>query len=197
MSLKKDYRIAIIVGFFTGLFVIPSLQNIQIENRILFFILPLGLPLLWVFVLYSASFLEKWVTFASQFARYSIAGFLSAAIDFGFLNFLSILTGLVSGFLIGGVNVPGFLLASVSSYIWNKFWVFKSGENGYSDIFTFALVALVGIFINSSILVLITTYVSPFSGLSAVEWLNISKIIATAAMVLWNFMGFKLLVFKK
>ena len=100
------------------------------------------------------------------------------------------------------MNIPGFTLAAINSYFWQKFWVFKKKEvqgekTNYSDFITFVAVVLVGVFINGGIVVLLTTYIHPFGGLSPERWLNVAKIIATAVSLIWSFLGFKFLVFKK
>jgi len=217
MNTKKDYLVAIVAGFVTAIFLLPSLKNIQIGGVGLKIALPIIVPILWIVGLWLGKFLSRFLVVFYQLAKFAIVGFLNTAIDFGVLNLISILTGLTSGFLIGGVNIPGFILASVNSYFWNKFWVFRrpseallarrslgvagAKEEGakidFSDFFTFALVVIVGVFINGGIVVLLTTFVSPLAGLSPERWLNVAKVFATAVYLVWNFLGFKFLVFKK
>jgi len=217
MNTKKDYLVAIVAGFVTAIFLLPSLKNIQIGGVGLKIALPIIVPILWIVGLWLGKFLSRFLVVFYQLAKFAIVGFLNTAIDFGVLNLISILTGLTSGFLIGGVNIPGFILASVNSYFWNKFWVFRrpseallarrslgvagAKEEGakidFSDFFTFALVVIVGVFINGGIVVLLTTFVSPLAGLSPERWLNVAKVFATAVSLVWNFLGFKFLVFKK
>jgi len=200
--MKKDYFISIIVGLVTVLFVLPVLRNMEFGNWSFVVVLFFVIPILWVVGLFLGKILSKWLSFVYQFAKFIIVGFLNSAIDFGVLNILSMTTGLTSGFLIGGVNIPGFTLAAINSYFWQKFWVFrkdkKEGEKtNYSDFVTFVAVVLIGVFINGSIVVILTTYVHPFMGLSPERWLNVSKVIATAISLIWSFLGFKFLVFKK
>lgn len=200
--MKKDYIISIIVGLVTVLFVLPSLRNMEFGGWLFVVVLFFVVPVLWVIGLFLGKFLSKWLSFIYQFAKFVIVGFLNTAIDFGVLNILSMMTGLTSGFLVGGVNIPGFTLAAINSYFWQKFWVFKKKEvqgekTNYSDFITFVAVVLVGVFINGGIVVLLTTYIHPFGGLSPERWLNVAKIIATAVSLIWSFLGFKFLVFKK
>ncbi|MBU2633577.1 GtrA family protein [Patescibacteria group bacterium] len=200
--MKKDYLISIIVGLVTVLFVLPSLRNMEFGGWLFVVVLFFVVPVLWVIGLFLGKFLSKWLSFIYQFAKFVIVGFLNTAIDFGVLNILSMMTGLTSGFLVGGVNIPGFTLAAINSYFWQKFWVFKKKEvqgekTNYNDFFTFVAVVLVGVFINGGIVVLLTTYIHPFGGLSPERWLNVAKIIATAVSLIWSFLGFKFLVFKK
>ena len=61
----------------------------------------------------------------------------------------------------------------------------------------FFSVAFVGLILNTSIIYYITTILNPMFGLSPVLWANFAKVIATCAVLFWNFVGFKFFVFKK
>jgi len=199
---KKDFLLAVIIGFFTALFILPTLRNVKLLGiSYLPYLLMVGLPLLWILALIVGRILSRWLAWIYQFVKFCILGFLNTAIDFGVLNLISFYMGLTGGFIIAGVNVPGFVIAAVNSYFWNKFWVFskerKEGEYiDYSDIFTFIIVMVSGIIINGAVVVLVTTYIHPVLGFSAARWLNIAKVFATAFNLVWNFLGFKFLVFK-
>jgi putative flippase GtrA len=200
--IKTDYLLAAVCGFITAVFLLPTLKNIRIEIAYFKFLAPILVPVLWLVVLKITIFLRRWIPFLYQFAKFAIVGFLNTAIDFGVLNILSILIGVTKGFLIGGVNVPGFFLAATNSYFWNKFWVFsgkrEEGERvDYSDFFTFLAVVIIGILINGGIVIFLTTYLSPFFDLLAGQWLNAAKAFATIVSMIWNFVGFKFLVFNK
>ena len=56
---------------------------------------------------------------------------------------------------------------------------------------------IIGIFINSGIVIFLTTCVDPLFNLSPERWLNIAKVCATAISLIFNFLGFKFLVFRK
>ena len=208
MVKKKDFLMAGIAGFFTALFLLPTLKNVKLLGfSHIFYLLIVGLPILWALALVVGQFLSRWFSWIYQFVKFCIIGFLNAAIDFGVLNLLSLYTGITSGFIIGGVNVPGFVVAAANSYFWNKFWVFSkekqvslpsqtAEKTDYSDIVTFIPVVVSGAIINSAIVVLISTYIHPVFGLSPEKWLNVSKVIASAIALLWNFLGFRIFVFK-
>ena len=208
MVKKKDFLMAGIAGFFTALFLLPTLKNVKLLGiPSIFYLLIVGLPILWALALVAGQFLSRWFSWIYQFVKFCIIGFLNAAIDFGVLNLLSLYTGITSGFIIGGVNVPGFIVAAANSYFWNKFWVFSkekqvglpsqtSEKTDYSDIVTFIPVVVSGAIFNSAIVILISTYIHPVFGLSPEKWLNVSKVIASAIALLWNFLGFRIFVFK-
>ncbi|QQG45162.1 MAG: GtrA family protein [Candidatus Sungiibacteriota bacterium] len=195
---KVDYYIAILVGFLTGVFVLPTLFNLGLRERIIFLALPLAVPVIFVAGIWVGGFVSRWFGFFSQLSKFAAVGFLNTAIDFGVLNVLSILTGVTGGFILGGVNVPGFSLAVINSYFWNKFWVFRDRtEKGvFEDFPKFLAVTLLGLLLNSGIVVFITTYVPPILPVGQDVWLNIAKAAATAVALVWNFVGYKFLVFR-
>ena len=191
-----------IAGFFTALCLLPTLRNVKLLGvSYVFYLLVIIIPVLWMLALVVGRFLNRWFGWMYQFVKFCIIGFLNAAIDFGTLNLLSLYTGITSGFILGGVNVPGFIIAATNSYFWNKFWVFpqqrKEGEKvSYGDLPTFAIVVVSGALVNSGLVVLFSTYFHPVLGMSPERWLNIAKVIASATSLLWNFIGFRLFVFK-
>lgn len=204
---KIDFLFAAILGFATAIFALPSLMNVGAFKAYLVFGLPFFIPLLWLIGLAFARLIYKWLPFGYQFAKFIIVGFSNTALDFGVLNLLSLLTSVTSGFIVGGVNIPGFVLAASNSYFWNKFWVFRrekndlsseaSAKEDYSDFFTFLTVAVAGLFLNAGIVISITTFIHPILGLSPAQWLNMAKVVSTVASLVFNFLGFKFFVFKK
>lgn len=211
----KDYYIAVIVGIITGIFAIPTFYNLGIENLYIFIALFIVIPPLLALGVWLGKFLSRWFAFFAQFGKFATIGFLSASIDFGVLNILNIATGISAGFIVGGVNIPGFGLAVANSYLWNKLWAFKreenqnfesaenlgnsrqSGESFFNDFPKYLSVSLVGAILNSAIIILITTYITSFYGIGPEGWLNAAKVIASAIVLVWNFTGYKFIVFRQ
>lgn len=190
------YGPAITIGLITGLLVPISLIRLGIYNPLLFLILPFAIPLLWIIMLRLSLFLQQYIHSIHQFAKFVVVGFLNAAIDFGSLNILSSITGITSGILIGGINIPGLILNIGNGYFWNKHWVFNAKDKFISSIIPFVTVAMIGIFLNSGIIIFMTTYISPPVALSDEVWLNLTKVVAIGVNVFWNFIGYKFFVFK-
>lgn len=208
---KKDYYIAAIVGALTGIFAIPTFFHLGLRNPFVFLFFIVIISALWPFGVWLGGFLSRWLPFMAQVGKFVAVGFLNTAIDFGVLNLLSFLSGVTAGFVIGGVNIPGFIVAVSNSYLWNKLWVFRS-ESGeglpaqagspaqaglFHDFPIFFAVSGIGLLLNSGMVILITTFVSPPFAVGAEAWLNIAKVAATVVSLIWNFLGFKFLVFKK
>lgn len=61
----------------------------------------------------------------------------------------------------------------------------------------FMVVSVIGTFINSSVVGLVTGFIPPLFGTNPELWANLAKVAATAVALVWNFTGYKLLVFKK
>lgn len=206
MLAKQDYYIAALVGFLVGVFAVPTLINLGYHNRVVLMVLPIAVPFLWAFGVWLGGFLARWVPFFAQFGKFVAVGFLNTTIDFGILNLLSAATGITTGAEVGLINIPGFIAAVLNSYFWNKFWVF--GDRGEKNIFhdfpKFLLVTVIGLGINSGILIFVTGNVG-FLIQNSQVWqpltdntllLNVAKAAATVISLIWNFVGYKFLVFR-
>lgn len=195
--MTKDYIIAIGLGFITALFALPILKNLEIELPFNNFFILLIIPVLWAIGIWLGAFLSRWVSFMRQFARFSVAGFLAAAIDFGILNFLMFATGLATGLPFTIFKSISFIVAASNSYFVNKFWTFHKSEKAtYKEYLQFLAVSLVGISINVGIATLIVNGIGPQFGLQPKIWANLGAVAGSAIGLVWNFVGFKLIVFK-
>ncbi|MEJ0021185.1 MAG: GtrA family protein [Candidatus Doudnabacteria bacterium] len=142
---------------------------------------------------------EKYKSTINQFLKFVVVGVINTAINFIILNILSAITGITSGGKIIPLAVVAFAVATTNSYIWNKRWSFK--DQTHTDtgrkFSLFLIVSIIGAGINSGTVYLITTHISPMFGLSQHLWLNVAALAATGISLIWNFIGYKLFVFKK
>lgn len=157
------------------------------------------IPLIWILGVNLGYFLGRWMPFFNQFGRFAVIGFTNAAIDFGVLNLLSYFTGIKNGQAIILLNITSFTVAVICSYLFNKYWAFDdNNQHQEARKFTlFLLVSVVGLLINSGIVFIMTTYVPVQFGLTDSLWLNLAKVLASAVGLIWNFVGYKIFVFKK
>jgi putative flippase GtrA len=133
-----------------------------------------------------------------QFLKFAAVGFLNTAIDFGVLNVLLFATGIQSGAALFVLNIIAFTAATTNSYFWNKFWTFRDkGSIRPVQIGQFLTVSVIGALINSSVVYAISTFIDPLFGFSPTVWVNVAKIVATGFSFIWNFAGYKFIVFKK
>lgn len=109
------------------------------------------------------------------------------------------MTGIYEGNGIIPLNIISFTVAVINSYFLNKRWAFKDqtgGEHGKK--FTmFLLVSVIGAGINTATVRIVSTNIDPMFGLTQELWLNVAKVVATGISLVWNFAGYKLVVFKK
>ncbi len=142
---------------------------------------------------------EKLKTLINQFIKFAIIGGINTVVDFGILNILIWLTGITEGNGLIPLNVISFSIAVVNSYFLNKKWAFKDQEvsDAGKKFSKFLLVSLIGVVINTAIVRVVSTNVEPLFNLSPQLWVNAAKLTATAVSLIWNFIGYKLIVFKK
>jgi putative flippase GtrA len=197
MMKKSDFIAVIVLGEIFAIFlslILRGLDLVFFPLWILFFILPIA-ALIGVYVGY---LIGKKIPVVFQFAKYATTGLANTAVDFGILNLLMWMTGIYSGQTIFLLNSIAFLIAVTHSYIWNKFWTFRSKDKDVAGQFVqFLAVSLIGILINGAIVYVVTTLVSPMFGLSSAVWANVAKALATLISLIWNFLGYKFVVFKK
>jgi len=133
-----------------------------------------------------------------QFSKFVVVGFINTAIDFGVLNLLMYVSGVKEGALLFVLNIVSFSVATANSYLWNKYWTFKDKDSAkVVEIGQFLAVSVIGAILNSGVVFLISTYMDPMFGLSQSVWVNLAKVVATGFSLIWNFLGYKFIVFKK
>lgn len=137
----------------------------------------------------------------TTFMRFVGIGVLNTLVDFLILNVLISLFGISGSHTYAMYKVIAFSGAVIHSYLWNKYWVFKSVQKGRGVIHeqtSFVLVSLVGLFVNVSVSSLVYTLVASSGfAFSTVISANIGAIIGSISVLLVNFFGYKFLVFRK
>lgn len=152
--------------------------------------------------IYIGHLLSKFKPFFFQLAKFGATGAANFAIDIGILSLL------VAIFYSAANEVPNtsftffkiasFLLATINSYLWNKFWSFKDKQTKdvAKEFSKFILVSSIGIIINVSIASFVNSLHSHTSA-DPKTWAAISAMVGSVATLSWNFLGYKFLVFKK
>ena len=132
---------------------------------------------------------------AIQFGKFLAVGTLNTMIDFGTLNLLSWLTGIYGGVRLAPINVLGVLFALTNSYLLNKHWTFKAPAQPGRRVGRFVLVSLIGVSLNTALVVALTDVMMRPAGITSQLWENLAKALATGGTLLWDFLGYKFLVF--
>jgi putative flippase GtrA len=126
-----------------------------------------------------------------QGIRHIITGGLADLVDIGFFN-------LLFWFFPAQLTIKAisFLLAAAIKYFGNKYWAFdKPGKDGVAkEIIQFLVITLIGLAINVASF---AVFVKINLGLSLGVWREISVIFALLVTAIWNFCGYKFVVFKK
>lgn len=203
---KSDYMISIIIGVIVSIFLVVILHTLRNELGIehvqlqyiallVFALVPAGV-VLWVYV---SSHIGIRRPMLFQLGKFLPIGASNTAIDFGIMNLLILISGIDSGRWYSVFVGVSFLGAVVNSYVWNKFWTFESREtDGLGRQFIkFVMVASVGLLIKVSVASFVVNVIGPIGDVSTTLWANIGAIVSLIVVMLWNFTGYKFLVFKK
>lgn len=133
-----------------------------------------------------------------QFVKFGVIGVINTGVDFAVLNLLMWLTGVTEGNGLIPLNFLSFAVAVMNSYYFNKHWAFqdKTTGEGARKFSVFLVVSIIGALINTGIVRFVSTNIDPMFGLSQQLWTNAAKLLATGVGLVWNFIGYKLFVFK-
>lgn len=198
---KKDIVIGLVVGFLIGLFVIPVIKNVGLFQQIPspYAWLLLGLPILCALGIVVASLIARLVPVIWQVAKFGLVGVLNTAVDFGILNVLIFATGFDKGLELAILNVGSFTVALTNSYFWNKWWVFggQGAAKTRMEFVQFIVISVIAAAVSSTIVGGMTGYIAPPGGLSSEQWANIAKVFAVIFSFVWNFLGYKFIVFRR
>ncbi len=213
---KKDIIATVAIAEIDAVLILIILRNLGIDTPLIisektgidpslllslffaFFLLTI-LPTLAICGICVASFLGKKILSIFQFAKYFLAGTLNTFIDLGVLSLLMAIFGVSAGLHYSIFKAISFTFAVVNSYFWNKLWTFEKKETKVSskEFSQFYLVTGVGFLMNVGIASLVVNVVNPQFGMSKELWAMTGGIVAAVSVCAWNFLGYKLIVFKK
>ena len=195
----KDFLLSSLAGLITGILAIPIIKNLELPIPVAVFVLPPAIAILFGVGVAIARWLGQWLRWLFQFSKFVATGFMNAAVDFGILNLLIYLTGIAGG---GGYIVfkgASFIVANINSYIWNRAWVFSGrapSTDKRNEYVQFLVVSVVGLLLNVSAAVVVVSAIGPQFGMSAKAWANMGAAAGSATGLLWNFLGYKFIVFR-
>lgn len=193
---KQDIIIVLLIGFLVGFLLNIIALNIELKIPYLF-TAPFVLALFALVALFIASLLGGLAPVLFLFAKFGAVGTLNTMADLGILNLLILFTGIAQGVPFSIFKGISFAFSVVNSYFWNKFWTFQSKESVQAFEFAkFATIATIGFFLNVGIASFVVNVVGPQFGIQPKVWANVGAIIAILIVMLWNFTGYKFLVFR-
>lgn len=138
----------------------------------------------------------------AQFFRFATIGVLNTIVDFVVLNILIAFFGSSkNSILYAFFKAMAFVAAVVNSYFFNKFWVFRASKSGLrskTEGFLFATVSTVGFLINVSVFSVVLFFLtSTVYGMQHTQIVsNIAAFVGTLVVLMFNFVGYKFIVFK-
>ena len=177
----------------------PILLNIGFAPSAVFvFGLISGFSLLAPLALWLLNYWSHFLPFLKQFAKFAAVGSLNFILYLSALNFLIALTDKTGGIHFIIFTSVSFLIVATNSYLWNKFWTFQSDTPlCVREYIKFAAFTLIGFLINVSVASFFNNFIGPLQGINPKIWANISALIAVLSAFIWNFLGYKHIVFKK
>ena len=195
---KSDIIAILVLGEIVAIFLIFVLKNLGYFFNY-FWLLLIVLPILALIILFVLHVVAKKIPVAFQFGKFVSVGLANTAVDFGVLNILIFLSGITFGIYYAIFKGISFIAASTHSYFWNKFWTFRKKETGQvgKEIVQFFIVSVIGLAINVGAASLIVNLVGPYWGVSLKIWANVGAAAGSIAGLIWNFLGYKFIVFKK
>ncbi len=195
----RDLVFAAINGAIFGLgFTVIANNSLPFFPMLPFIITTLAFSILAVIGVAIGSFLSRWKSFFFQLSKFGIVGTANTAVDLGVFNLLIILVGgTASVFMITILKGISFFAAVINSYIWNRYWSFdKTDQASANEFIKFITVSLIGLGINAGFTAGISAALSSGGGITSTA-ATIAAAIASLIVLAWNFIGYKLFVFKK
>lgn len=203
---KKDLTLILVIGALVGILAQPVASNVihqtlSLQLRLgLFVLFFIGAPV----ALYVCLFLSRFVKIAYQFGKFAAIGVLNTFFDIGVFNALSLFifgTALTSPQFVL-LKTTSFIIANLNSYLWNSRWAFENKTSSGSaapvattrQAFQFYLVSAIGLGVNVAVAFLVRLAFLNIASPALAD--NIGIIAATAASMIFNFIGYKFFVFK-
>src|ERR1035437_4142761 len=125
-ALARDIVLSLIVGFLFCALSIPVVINLGLGTmlRIPLTFLPIVGAALFAIALLAASLVSSRIPSLFEFSKFAVVGVLNSGVDFGILNSLILITGVVSGAGFLAFKSVSVTLGVINSYLWNKYWTF-------------------------------------------------------------------------
>ena len=203
MKLKKsDIILSLIIGEITAWYFFYILKNSSLNFKYfstILWSLPFIFPVLSLIGIWLTFLIGKKFLFVFQLAKFALVGVIATIVDLGILAFLIHTSGITAGIWYSIFKGTSFVVATCSKYLGDKLWAFEKKEMPRvgEEFGKFFLVTLGGLLINVGIASLVVNAIGPQFGLGKEIWANFGGIAAAFGTVLWNFVGYKFLVFKK
>lgn len=215
---KKDFIFSVGTGLYAGAIAWQILNFLQIDIfdkfriNIIFHLLGLSsrsvssawmmlvVPVLWVLGVNFGYFLGRGMPFFNQFGRFAAVGFTNFVVYSGMLNLLIALSAINSGIWYSVFVSVSFIVGMLHSFALNKHWVFESGAStstSGAEFGKFFTVSVIAGLVNVAMASFIVNFIHPVLDISPNGWANVGGIVGSAVALIFSFIGFRMVVFKK
>jgi putative flippase GtrA len=199
MMKLTDIIITIIAGESFAVIATQLLKGRHISVFILAWVFYFLMPVLAIIALWLADLVSRKYLFIHQFAKYCLIGIISTLTDMEIFLFLVWIAGFDSGLLNGAFKSASFIIATYVKFIGNKYWTFEEREKRETkkEFMNFLIITFLGLLLDVAGFLFFTRTIGPQFGIPVLAWKEISVILAALAAAVWNFLGYKFIIFKK
>lgn len=157
------------------------------------------LPIISLTCLWLAQLIGKKIPFLYQAAKFFLVGTFADVVDIKIFQLFFWIFYLFLPVNQMFIKVISFLTATFVKYWGNRHWVFEKieREGAARDSIKFFIITVAGLGINVVSFHYFTSIIGPQFSLPAHLWIELSIIFSALITALWNFFGYKFLVFKK
>lgn len=206
---KKDYYLSFFSGLLIGLLFLPVLYAAKpdLYAKLKLFAIPffvISVP----FGLAIAHLISRKIAVVWQIGKFGVTGVLNVLVDMGVLSLLTfafrdyfsidskavVFSGLAFFTFYSIFKATSFIVANINSYFWNKYWTFHEGEDKKNEFLPFFIVSVIGFLVN---VIVASLVFKSIAGFSADQAGLIGAAAGSIAGLVWNFLGYKFIVFKK
>lgn len=198
---RTDIGASLIIGEVAALLMVFIGRALKLPVGIseLLWFLPFVFPLATLAAMAIGTSLGRRVPLVYQLTKFSLVGGQNFLIDLGILNLLIAVTGVSAGFTASIWKALAFIVAVSSSFLWNKFWTFRSlsTERAAAQFAAFLVVSGLGLGLNVGVFSFINDGIGPQGGLGPALWASVAAVVAAAIGLAGNFVGYKFIVFRR
>ena len=194
---RKDFLASLAAGVLIGILSIPTVENLNLQLPLPDWGIAILLTLLTIAGYAILNVLSSRLPILLQLAKFIIVGGLNTFLDFAVLNILISTSGIVAGAGYSAFKGTSYLVALTNSYFWNKHWTFGVSKGKRGEFLQFFIVSAIGFALNVGAASFIVNILTPAGGVSPAIWANIGALVGTLLALAWNFLGYKLVVFRK
>lgn len=206
----NDVIITIIAGESFAVIASQLLSGRHISVYVLAWAFYFLMPVVAVAVLWLADLISKKYFVIYQFAKYCLIGIIATLVDMDIVLFCvwvapnlrhafakPFRTDLIVIFCL--VLAAAFLLSTYVKFLGNKYWTFEEKEkkDTKKEFTKFFVVTFLGLLLDEIGFFIFFKLIGPQWGVSADVWRSISVILAALFAAVWNFLGYKIIIFKK